>query len=52
MEAIGYLFGMTGMFFAIIAWGQIAALRSEFERIKPILEQKDSNRCTSNVRQS
>ncbi len=34
MEAFGYLFGMIGMFFAIIAWGQIGSLRNEFNRLK------------------
>ena len=34
MESMGFIFGMAGVSFAIIAWGQIAMLRKEFETIK------------------
>jgi len=38
METMGYIFGLGGMSFAIIAWGQIAALRKEFETLKKNIE--------------
>ena len=38
MESMGYIFGMAGVTFAIIAWGQIATLRKEFEELKKNLE--------------
>ena len=38
METIGFIFGMAGISFAMIAWGQIAALRKEFEDLKKNLE--------------
>ncbi len=34
METIGFIFGMTGMSFAIIAWGLVGSLRKEFEDLK------------------
>ena len=34
MDSIGYIFGMTGMFFAIIAWGQIGQLRNDVHCLK------------------
>ena len=40
METMGFVFGMTGMSFAIIAWGLVASLRKEFEDLKKNL--KDS----------
>ena len=40
MESMGFIFGMSGIPFAIIAWGQIAVLRKEFEDLKKNL--KDS----------
>jgi hypothetical protein len=40
MENMGYIFGISGLSFAIIAWGQIAALRKEFEELKQKLEAK------------
>ncbi len=36
---MGYIFGLAGLSFALIAWGQIAALRKEFESLKQKLEQ-------------
>ncbi len=38
MAAMGFTFGMCGMIFAIIAWGQIASLKKEFEDLKTNLE--------------
>ena len=38
MENMGFVFGMSGVTFAIIAWGQIAALRKEFEELKQKVE--------------
>ena len=38
METIGFVFGMTGMSFAIIAWGLVGNLRKEFEDLKKNLE--------------
>ncbi len=38
METTGFIFGMAGMSFAIIAWGLIARLRKEFEELKKNLE--------------
>ena len=40
METMGFIFGMAGISFAIIAWGQIAVLRKEFEQLKKKLEDK------------
>ena len=34
METIGFVFGMSGMSFAIIAWTQIASLTKEFDDLK------------------
>jgi len=38
METLGFIFGMSGLSFAIIAWGLIANLRKEFEDLKKNLE--------------
>ena len=38
METIGFVFGMTGMSFAIIAWGLIGSLRKDFEDLKKNLQ--------------
>ncbi len=38
METLGFVFGMSGMSFAIIAWGQIASLKKEFKALKKNLE--------------
>ena len=34
METLGFIFGMSGMSFAIIAWSQIAGFKKEFEDLK------------------
>ena len=34
---LGFIFGLSGMTFAIIAWGQIASLKKEFEDLKKSL---------------
>ena len=38
METMGFIFGLSGMSFAIIAWGLTASLRKEFEDLKKNLE--------------
>ena len=38
METLGFIFGMSGLSFAIIAWGLIANLKKEFEELKKNLE--------------
>jgi hypothetical protein len=38
METLGFIFGLAGLSFAIIAWGLIATLRKEFEELKKNLE--------------
>ena len=38
MESVGFVFGMTGMSFAIIAWGHIASLRKEFEALRKSID--------------
>ena len=38
METVGFIFGLSGLSFAIIAWGQISSLRKEFEDLKRNLE--------------
>lgn len=38
METIGFVFGMMGMSYAVIAWGKVASLRKEFEELKKNLE--------------
>ncbi len=38
METMGFVFGMTGMSFAIIAWGLIGNLRKDFEDLKKNLQ--------------
>ncbi len=38
MEIMGFIFGMSGMSFAIIALGLTASLRKEFEELKKNLE--------------
>ena len=38
METIGFVFGMIGMSFGIIAWGLVGSLRKEFEDLKKNLE--------------
>ena len=40
MENMAFIFGMSGISFAIIAWGQIAVLRKEFDQLKVKLEEK------------
>ena len=35
---LGFIFGMSGLSFAIIAWGLIGRLRKEFEDLKKNLE--------------
>ena len=35
---MGFISGMSGLSFAIIAWGQISSLRKEFEDLKRNLE--------------
>ena len=40
MEAfgiLGFTFGLAGLTFAIIAWGQFASLKKEFEDLKKSL---------------
>ena len=39
METMGYIFGLAGLSFALMAWEKIAALRKEFESLKQQLEQ-------------
>ena len=41
METMGFIFGMTGMSFGIIAWGLIGNLRKEFEDLKKSLQDND-----------
>ncbi len=38
METMGFIFGLSGMSFAMIAWGLTASLRKEFEELKKNLE--------------
>ncbi len=38
METMGFIFGMSGMSFAIIALGLTVSLRKEFEELKKNLE--------------
>ncbi len=38
METIGFIFGMMGMSYAVIAWGLVGSLRKEFEDLKKNLE--------------
>lgn len=38
METMGFIFGLSGMSLAIIAWGLTASLRKEFEELKRNLE--------------
>jgi hypothetical protein len=38
METMGFIFGMSGISFAIIAWSLTASLRKEFEELKKNLE--------------
>ena len=38
MEAMGYIFGMAAMSFAIIAWGQIGILRNDLNSLKEKLK--------------
>lgn len=38
METMGFIFGMFGMSFGIIAVGKIASLKKEFEDLKKNLE--------------
>ncbi len=38
METMGFIFGMSGMSFAIIAWSLTASLRKELEELKKNLE--------------
>lgn len=40
MEVLGFIFGVSAMSFAIIAWAQIADLRKELEDLRKKL--KDS----------
>lgn len=39
METMGYIFGLAGLSFALMAWEKIATLRKEFESLKQQLEQ-------------
>ena len=41
METIGFVFGLSGLSFALIAWERIAKLRKEFEDMKKNLEASD-----------
>ena len=34
MESLGYIFGMAGLSFALIAWERISGLRKEFDKLK------------------
>ncbi|MCW8850131.1 MAG: hypothetical protein OQJ81_09165 [Melioribacteraceae bacterium] len=34
MESLGYIFGMAGLSFALIAWERIAKLKKEFDSLK------------------
>ena len=38
MEKIGFVFGLSGLSFALIAWEKIAKLRKEFEDLKKNIE--------------
>lgn len=38
METIGFVFGLSGLSFALIAWERIAKLRKEFEDMKMKIE--------------
>ena len=38
METIGFVFGLSGLSFALIAWERIAKLRKEFENFKKNIE--------------
>lgn len=40
MEALGYIFGMAGLSFAIMAWGQVSSLKKEFDELKKTLEEQ------------
>ncbi len=40
METLGYIFGMAGLSFAIMAWGQVSNLKKEFDELKKQLEQQ------------
>ena len=35
---MAFIFGMSGVSFAMIAWGQIAVLRKEFDQLQKKLE--------------
>ena len=39
MESLGYIFGLAGLAFAIIAWGKIEGLKKDFEELKKQLEE-------------
>ena len=39
MEVLGYIFGLSAMSFAIIAWTQIASLGKELEELRKELEE-------------
>lgn len=34
MESLGYIFGMAGLSFALMAWERLAKLRKEFDSLK------------------
>ena len=38
MDVLGFVFGLSGMSFAITAWTQVASLRKEFEDLQKRLE--------------
>ncbi len=38
---MGFIFGMTGMAFAVIAWEKVGALKKEFEEFKKNLGNSD-----------
>ena len=38
MDVLGFVFGLSGMSFALTAWTQVASLRKELEDLKKRLE--------------
>ena len=40
METMGYIFGMAGLSFAIMAWGQVSTLKKELDELKKKLVEK------------
>ncbi len=41
METVGFIFGMSGLAFALIAWERIVSLKKEFEELKKNLKDSD-----------